>query len=86
MTYDSVLPNRATVRTLSAALATAVAGAAIAIPLISSPTASASVYQSPGLSSGKTLSGVECLTRTKSADEPFGIVCPSPLMNSSLMP
>src|SRR3954454_13326567 len=48
---------RGTVRTLSTILATAVASAAFVLPAATSTPAVAGVYQSPGLSSGKTLSG-----------------------------
>jgi hypothetical protein len=60
--------RRHTVSTLSAALATAVAAGAVAVPLFSNPTASAGVTQSPGLTPGKVLSGVVIKGGTAAAD------------------
>ena len=44
-------------RTISAIVASAVASAVVAVPLLTAPSAGASVVQTPGLTSG-TLSGV----------------------------
>ncbi|MDX6243551.1 MAG: hypothetical protein QOE76_1274 [Frankiales bacterium] len=69
MTRDSVLLRRHAAGALSGALATALIAAAVAIPaLTSSPTASAGVTQSPGLTAGKVLSGVVIRGGTSAAN------------------
>jgi methionine-rich copper-binding protein CopC len=63
--------RRHTVGTVSTALATVLVGAAVAAPVLLSPTAGASVTQSPGLTPGKVLSGVVIRGGTSAANS-FG--------------